>query len=66
MSYEQTKLFHIDNLLNTNQILEKKSYQSEFLNVYDNKPSDEFLLEDGYHLNQNGHKLVYQNILKVI
>lgn len=49
-----------------NQILEKKSYQSEFLKVYDDKPSDEFLLEDGYHLNQNGHKLVYQNILKII
>jgi hypothetical protein len=49
-----------------NQILKKSNDQHKFLKVYDDKPSGEFLLEDGYHLNKNGHNLIYQNILKII
>jgi len=49
-----------------NNILRKKNDMSIFLNVYDNELSDQFLLKDGYHLNQLGHDLIYQNILKII
>ena len=49
-----------------NKILKTKNDMSIFLNVYDNEVSDQFLLRDGYHLNQLGHKVIYQNILKIV
>ena len=47
-----------------NKILDNNNERSTFLPVYDGKPSDEYLLRDGYHLNKLGHELIYRNILK--
>ena len=49
-----------------NDILRKNNDQFLFLPIYEGKPSGEFMLPDGYHLNLKGHQIANQRIQKII
>ena len=46
-----------------NRILKTNCKKSSFLNVFNNKKSDKYLLRDGHHLNIHGHKIIYKTLL---
>jgi lysophospholipase L1-like esterase len=43
----------------------KKIFRSS-INPYHNEESDTFLREDGHHLNDKGHLIVYENLKRVL
>ena len=37
-----------------------------FLEIFNGKPSDKYLLRDGHHLNLMGYQLIYKRIKSII
>ncbi len=55
-----------DIVKNYNKAFQRKTRNEIYLNVYNHKNISDYFDNDGVHLNQRGHKMIFTNIKKLI